>query len=141
MKLAQSFTPDLTCQMPLSLYVHSLSAGLDSPAENDDKLDLNEYLIRGADSSFYAYVQGNTLLEQGIFDGDLLVVDRKTKPQHGHLVVVSVAGELSCRLFDLKDNSVRGFAEDDVPVLLDQEAELRIEGVVQHSVRHHGRYL
>jgi len=141
MKVAQSFTPDLSCQMPLSLYVHSLSAGLDSPAENDDKLDLNEYLIRRPESAFYASVRGNNLFDQGIFDGDLLLVDRQLKPQHGHLVVVSMAGELSCRLFDLKANSVRGFIEDEQPVALDQEADLRIEGVVMHSVRHHGRYL
>lgn len=141
MRVIESFTPELTCQMPLSLFVHSLYSGSDSSGEDDVEMDLNQQLITSPRTMFYARVNGEGFPEQGVFDGDLLVVDRAVKPQHGHLVAVSMDGELFCGLLDLQLNCLRGLLGGREVIELEQEAELHIVGVVLHSVRHHGRYL
>ena len=64
----------------------------------DGKLDLNEHLIRHRAATFYCYVSGDSMKGAGIFDDDLLIVDRAAEPEHGS-IVVAVTG---CVFFALR---------------------------------------
>lgn len=82
--------------------VVKVSAGFPSPAADneDNRLDINGYLVRNAVSTFFFSVQGDAMQGAEIFDGDVLVVDKSLEPQHGHIVVAFVDGErLAKRLY------------------------------------------
>lgn len=123
-------------QITLPLLLHSYSAGFESPVDAEDKgMDLNDYLIRRPDKTFYARACGEAMRDYGIFDGDLLIVDRDLKPNQGDLVIALQDGELLCRELDLR-NSLLTCKDPDIPALsLDDNADLRIEGVIISAVR------
>ncbi len=136
MNIAELTPAVIHSQITLPLLLHSCSAGFDSPVDNDDSgMDLNDYLIRRPEQTFYARARGDAMQDCGIFDGDLLIVDRDLKPNQGDLVIAMQDGELLCRELDLR-NSQLVSKDPEVPALsLDESAELRIEGVIVSAVR------
>ena len=68
----------------LDLYLTKLSAGFPSPADDyiESKLDLNEHLINQPSATFFAKAEGDSMIDRGIFNGDLLVVDRSIEAKH-----------------------------------------------------------
>lgn len=125
-------------QITLPLFLHSSSAGFDSPVEDDDTgLDLNAHLIRRPASSFYARARGESMRDSGIFDGDLLIVDRSITPCHGDIVIAVQDGELLCRQLDLRNSLLTSKDPDVTDLSLADSADLRIEGVVVSSIRQH----
>ena len=77
------------------LFLCSIPAGFPSPATDyiEDGLDLNEYLVRHKAASFMFKVQGHSMRDAGIVDGDKVVVDRSIEPQHNQIVIAVVNGE------------------------------------------------
>lgn len=71
------------------------SAGGFKPAADyvEGELDITQYLVRNPLATFFFRVEGNDLKEEGVTDGDTLVVDRSITPRHGHIVVAFVEGE------------------------------------------------
>lgn len=84
----------------------SASAGFPSPAENyvEEKLNLNSYLIKNKESSFFVRVSGDSMINVGIFDNDILIVDRSLDPKRQSIVIVSIDGELVIKKL-MKDES------------------------------------
>ena len=72
-----------------------VSAGFPSPAADyeDQRLDINDYLVRNPVSTFFFAVEGDSMEGAEIFAGDILVVDESIRPRHGHIVVAFVDGE------------------------------------------------
>ncbi|WP_084382856.1 LexA family protein, partial [Curvibacter delicatus] len=90
------------CPIPLtttSVHVPQLlgstRAGFPSPAEDlqERRIDLSEHLITHPQATFIIQVRGLSMVEAGIFDGDLLVVNRALKPKHNCIVVAVIEGE------------------------------------------------
>ena len=75
------------------------SAGFGSPGEDATvrRIDLNEALIRHPQSTFVMRAAGDAMADAGISNGDVLLVDRALKPEHGFVVIASVEGDLTCR--------------------------------------------
>ena len=84
----------------------SASAGFPSPAENyvEEKLNLNSYLIKNKESSLFVRVSGDSMINVGIFDNDILIVDRSLDPKRQSIVIVSIDGELVIKKL-MKDQS------------------------------------
>lgn len=82
-----------------------VKAGFPSPADDyiESKLDLTEHLIDHPSSTYYIRVSGDSMIDYGIFDGDLLIVDRSIEPHSGDIVIVALDGELTCKLLSNKD--------------------------------------
>lgn len=74
----------------LPLVGDRVQAGFPSPAEdfNTKRIDLTEQLIKHPQATFLLRVRGDSMREAGIFDGDVLVVDKAIRARHGHVVVV-----------------------------------------------------
>ena len=72
------------------------AAGFPSPAENyiEEQLDLNKYLIKNKESSFFVRVSGDSMIDVGIFDNDILIVDRSLTPTRQSIILASLDGEL-----------------------------------------------
>lgn len=97
------FVPDTTIVSELP-YSEAVKAGFPSPAADyNDKLDLNEALIKHKESTFYARISGNSMEELGIFDGDIAIIDRLIEPRNGDIVVAEVDGEFTLKEFRLDE--------------------------------------
>lgn len=90
-------------QLPLS--DERVAAGFPSPAEDHTSLslDLNKELIKNPASTFYARVSGLSMIDEGINDGDLLVIDKSIEPFNGCLAVCYIDGEFTLKRFEKHD--------------------------------------
>lgn len=125
----------------LPLFAHAVAAGFPSPADDflEDKLDLNEHLIRHPSATYMARAQGSSMTGRGIFDGDTLIVDRHIEPGHGDIVIAALDGELTCKILDTRLKLLVPANGNMPSIPIGEHSELIIEGVVIHSIRHHVR--
>jgi len=81
-----------------------VSCGFPSAAEDwlEDRLDLNEKLIKSPSSTFLFRAEGESMTGVGINDGDILIVDRGVTPTHGKVVVATISGDLTVKRLNLK---------------------------------------
>lgn len=98
-KIITLYTPKQEKEL-LVLYTESLiKAGFPSPAEDhtDLKLDLNKELIKNPSATFFARVSGESMIGDGVGDGDILVVDRSVEPADGQMAVCFLDGEFTLK--------------------------------------------
>lgn len=77
---------------------------LHSPDQSECRLDLNEHLIQNPESTFFLRFQGNSIKNDGIFRGDILVVDRSKPVEHGNLLIVILNGIFTMRRLTKQGN-------------------------------------
>ena len=125
----------------LPVYASRVSAGFPSPADDyiEAGLDLNEYLVKKPSATFIARAQGDSMLQYGIFNADLLIVDRSIEPEQDHVVIAALDGELVCKLLDKRHRLLRSGNAKYPPIAVTEDIDLVIEGVVTHSIRTHAR--
>lgn len=99
------FTPQSNGSMEIPLSEERVAAGFPSPADDyaSTKLDLNRELIKNPASTFYARVSGLSMVDEGINDGDLLVIDKSLEPHDGSLAVCYIDGEFTLKRFERHD--------------------------------------
>jgi DNA polymerase V len=111
-----------------------VSAGFPSPAADyeDQRLDINAYLVRNPVSTFYFPVQGDSMQGADIFDGDILVVDKSIPARHGHIVVAFVSGERLVKRLCRQGGAISLVAENPSYPAIDitEEMEMTVWGVV-----------
>lgn len=83
----------------LPLYLCPVTAGFPSPAEDyvERRLNLHEHLVRNPAATFFLRASGNSMTGAGIYDGDLLIVDRSVPATHGKVVIAALDGELTVK--------------------------------------------
>lgn len=118
-------------------FLTRVRAGFPSPAEDymDRRLDLNEYLIHHPQATFYCWVEGESMEGVGIYDGDLLIVDRSEDPRDGDVVLASLNGELTCKTLDIPRRRLIAQHKDYPPITISDGSAFEVEGVVISSVR------
>ena len=123
----------------IPLYSSSVQAGFPSPADDyiEAKIDLNKHVIKRPAATFFARANGSSMMQIGILDGDLMVVDRSVKPEQGAVVIALIDGEMTCKIFDKHRKRLLSANDQFPPIAIADEAELFIEGVVTHSLRYH----
>jgi len=96
--------PDLSTKYRQSLFEAEVSAGFPSPAADyeEDKLDLNRYLIKNPAATFFVRAIGDSMVGAGIHCGDLLVVDRSLEPRDKSVVIAVIDGELTVKRIRIK---------------------------------------
>jgi DNA polymerase V len=70
-------------------------------------IDLNEQLIRNKPATFFMRVSGNSMINAGIFDGDIVIVDKSVKATNGKIVIAVIDGEMLIRRYEQTMNRVR----------------------------------
>ena len=115
------------------LFADFVSAGFPSPATDylENKLDLNEHLVKHPAATFIVKASGTSMVEAGILSGDLLIVDRSVEPKHKSIVVAAINGSYTCKRL-LTKPKVCLAAENPkyAPILIKENEELEIAGVV-----------
>ena len=117
----------------------SASAGFPSPAENyvEEKLNLNSYLIKNKESSFFVRVSGDSMINVGIFDNDILIVDRSLDPKRQSIVIVSIDGELVIKKLmkdQLKNYYLKSENSNYPNIKLNSNTDTIIWGVVTYVI-------
>lgn len=80
-------------RIELPVFATAIRAGFPSPADDyvEHRLDLND-LVLHKEATYYAWVEGDSMIDFGIHDGDLLMIDKSVQPQPGDIVVAEVDG-------------------------------------------------
>lgn len=125
----------------LPLYGTKVPAGFPSPADDhiEGKIDLNQYLISHPAATFLVRASGDSMINAGIHDGDVLIVDRSLEPVDGKVVIAAVAGELTVKRLRLTAGKFLLVPENPKykPLEVNPELGIHIWGVVTkviHSV-------
>ena len=129
----------LLSRLSLPFFQHRVRAGFPSPADDylDKRLDLNLHLLPHPSATYFVRAQGDSMINFGIFDNDLLVVDRSLEPSHGDVVIAALNGELTCKVLDLRNRQLLSGNDLFPPIPLGDDCGLIIEGVISASIRYH----
>jgi len=136
-------TPLFNVPLKLPLFSAKIAAGFPSPADDhlDSELDLNEYLIDHPAATFFVRAKGDSMQQAGIFDNDLLIVDRSLTPKNNDIVIAAVAGELTVKRLCVKLGKPWLYPANPSykPIPIKEGSELYVWGVVIHAIHriHH----
>ena len=125
-------------EMQLPLYETHVPAGFPSPAEEylGDTMDLNQYLIKNPTASFFAKVEGDSMIDAGIYAGDMVVVDRSLTAKDGDVVIAAVNNEFTIKRLSTKQGiRLMPANKDYQAIVMSGENELVIWGVVTSLIR------
>ena len=126
-------------KLTIPFYLHKVGAGYPSPATDyiEDDIDLNSHLITNPPATFIIRVQGKSMIEVGIFDGDLLIVDKSLNPKNFSTVIANVNEELVVKtLIKSKgDNYLTSGSNNTLDrINLTENPEVTIWGVVTYVI-------
>jgi DNA polymerase V len=117
-----------------------VTGGLNNSRHHVEKqLDLNDQLIRNKASTYFFRMKGDAMERAGIFDGDILIVDRSIHMAEGKVIVAILNGELLVRRFHKNFSSAFLIPENDryKPINLAEFSDFTVWGVVTHNVHAH----
>ncbi len=127
-------------QLPIA---EGLKAGFPSPAEdyNHETLDFNRDLILHHEATFYGKVEGDSMIEVGICDNDIAVIDRSLEPRNGDVVVGCINGEFTIKFLDLRHKKdgyieLRPANKDFKPIRITPDDDFEVWGVVVWTIKH-----
>jgi len=101
-------------------------------------IDLNEQLVRNKPATFFMRVKGDAMVGAGIFDGDIVIVDRSIKAANGKVVIATLNGEMLIRRFEKTFNKIQLIPETNklAPIDVDvSAAEFSVWGVATYVIR------
>lgn len=114
-------------------------AGFPSPAEDFqvERLDLTTILVSHPQATFFLRLRGDSMHDAGLFNGDLLVVNRALKPVNGDVVIAVVDGEFTCKTLWLKFGRMKLVAANPTyPEIVPKEGQtIEVWGVVTASIK------
>ena len=123
----------------LPFYIQKAGAGFPSPATDyiEEDIDLNIHLIKNAPATFVIRVQGKSMSSTGIYDGDLLIVDKSLNPKNFSTVIASVNDELVVKNF-IKEKNLQFLCSDsknsEDKITLNPNSNIFIWGVVTYVI-------
>jgi len=123
-------------RLPAPLVLCRVEAGFPSPADDymDGSLDLNEHVVKHPAATYFLRASGDSMTGAGIFNGDLLIVDRSLEPAHGKIVIAEVDGQLTVKRLYRREGRcfLQSENENYPPLELQEGNELIVWGVVTH---------
>ena len=135
-KSIHPFSEDKALELPL--FYPKIPAGFPSPAENyfEERLDLNKALIKHPAATFYVKVEGNSMVDAGVFSGDILIVDRSLSPKNNSIVIAALNGELTVKRLKKEKNKLYLLPENPeyLPIEISEEADILIWGVAIYNI-------
>ena len=92
----------------IPLLSDSVSAGFPSPADDytEENIDLNEHLLRNPFSTFFLRVKGDSMINSGIHDKDLIIVDKSLTPKPGNIVIAMIDGDFTIKRLEKKKDEL-----------------------------------
>ncbi len=135
------FESDITSKLELPLFQTGISAGFPSPADDyiEGRIDLNIELIKNPSATFFGRVNGDSMINAGIGNGDLIVVDKSIEPRENSIVVCIIDGEFTVKRFKKIKGEYFLCPENEKykPIKINSENDFRIWGTVTYSIKKH----
>lgn len=118
-------------------WLGAIQAGIpkSEEAQEIDTLHLDEYLVRNHDKSFLLKVTGDSMIDAGIHEGDLVIVERDRTVSNGDIVVAQVDGEWTLKYYENKGSQIRLVAANKKYAPIRPQHELTLAGVVVSAMR------
>ena len=113
--------------------------GFESPAADYKQLplSLDELLVEHPSATFIGQASGCSMQNVGIFDGDILIVDRHVKVQDQDVIVANYNGDFVCKIIDTKRRMLLSANDEHQPVVIHEYDQFSVEGIVVRSIRCH----
>jgi len=135
------YSPDFSTSLELPYIDAGIKAGFPSPADDfiELSIDLNKEFVKHKDTTFYARVKGDSMKNAGIFDGDLLIIDKSLEPQNNKIAICQVDGAFTVKRIKIEKDIVWLVAENEnyQPIKVTPENEFMIWGIVTASIKIH----
>lgn len=134
-----SFTSAQPMSIELEL-AENLHAGFPNPAQDHagETIDLTREIVRHPEATFYARIAGNSMQEAGIFDGDIVVVDRSLEAQNGSIIVACVDGEFTAKEYQFDEQNQCAWLIPHNPnyqsIKVTADNQFIIWGVITHNI-------
>lgn len=133
------FTPQSTNSLGAILVDTGISAGFPSPADDfkQERLSLDETLIKNKEATFFARVSGQSMINAGLNDNDLLIIDRSLEPGHNKIAVCFLDGEFTVKRLKIENNTLWLQPENDnyKPIEITQDNQFVIWGIVTNVIK------
>jgi DNA polymerase V len=133
------FSANTETSLELPFINSAISAGFPSPALDfiDLSIDLNKHLIKNPAATFYGRVKGVSLINAGINDGDLLIIDRSVEPSNGKIAVCYIDGEFTAKRIKILKQEVWLMPENEnyQSIKVSKENDFLIWGIVTHVIK------
>tara|TARA_A100001015_G_scaffold293237_1_gene369579 strand:+ start:419 stop:850 length:432 start_codon:yes stop_codon:yes gene_type:complete len=121
------------------LIEQGISAGFPSPADDfkEIRISLDKELVKNPESTFYARVSGDSMIEAGLDDGDLIVIDRSLNPESGKIAVCFIDGEFTVKRIKKEEDKLFLMPQNKKykPLEIKEENELVIWGIVEFVIK------
>lgn len=121
-----------------SLFEAYVPAGFPSPAGDyeEKKLDLNKYIVKNSAATFFVRASGDSMMDAGIYHGDLLVVDRSIEPKDKNVVIAVVNGDFTVKRIRMRKGKISLEAENKnyEPTEIKKDMEFEVWGVVTNVI-------
>jgi DNA polymerase V len=138
-KILNFFIPKTDNGIGQWLAEEGISAGFPSPADDfkETRISLDKELVKNKEATFYARVDGDSMIGAGLEDGDLLVIDRSLNPENGKIAICLVDGEFTVKRIKKEKNKLYLIPENKKykPIELKEESELIIWGIVEYVIK------
>ena len=136
------FTPDTSSKMKVPFLESLIPAGFPSPADDymEMSLDINEKLIRNPSSTFFAQITGSSMINAGICDGDIVIVDKSLQPKDDSILVCIIDGEFTLKRFKKIDKNTAYLMPDNPkyePIKISKHNTFMIWGIVTYTIHKH----
>lgn len=133
------YRPDFESKIQIPLIKEGVSAGFPSPAADfmENSIDLNKALTKNPLATFYIKVKGNSMVDAGISDQDVLVVDRSLEPQNNKIAICFIDGEFTVKRIQVEKDCLYLMPENATysPIKVTEENQLVIWGIVTYVIK------
>lgn len=133
------YKPDTATDREIPVAGSGVHAGFPSPAEDhiEGRLDLNKLAVTHPDATFFARVEGDSMKDDCIEDGDLLVIDKSLKPEDGNVVVSYLDGEFTLKRIQIKKGKIYLVPANEKYKVLEvsDDTDFRVWGVVRYVLK------
>lgn len=135
------FKADTSSSLPLLYADAGIKAGFPSPAQDymTESIDLNELLVRQKETTFYARVDGDSMVGVGICNGDIAIIDKSLEARNGDYVVAYIDGEFTIKQYKLDDSHACAWLipanKKYRPIKVTIDNDFRVWGVVTGVIR------
>ena len=138
-KILNFFIPKKENGIGQWLAEEGISAGFPSPADDfkETRISLDRQLIKNTEATFYARVSGDSMIEAGLNDGDLIVIDRSLDPENGKIAVCLIDGDFTVKRIRKEKNKLYLVPENKKykSIKINEENQLIIWGIVTYVIK------
>jgi DNA polymerase V len=138
-KILNFFIPEKENGIGQWLAEEGVSAGFPSPADDfkETRISLDKELVKNKEATFYARVDGDSMIGAGLEDGDLLIIDRSLNPENKKIAICLIDGEFTVKRIKKEKGKLYLMPENIKykPIELKEENELIIWGIVEYVIK------